>query len=178
MMYQALSTSNQAELVELFSSVFNASEGEQEGAMLRQLTSQLAALIDHDAVMAFGAYEEGTLIGAIFFSRLQFESPVSVYMLSPVAVATEQQGQGVGQALIQHGLEILKERAVEVAITYGDPAFYSKVGFAPLSEELIQAPVKLSMPFGWLGQSLSEKPLPKLSGRPLCVEPFNDPNLW
>lgn len=99
-------------------------------------------------------------------------------MLAPVAVSTEHQRQGVGQALIQHGLNELKNRSAAVAITYGDLSFYSKVGFQPLSENTIKAPVRLSMPEGWLGQSLTNGPIPTISDRPTCVKEFNDPVYW
>jgi predicted N-acetyltransferase YhbS len=65
-----------------------------------------------------------------------------------------------------------------VAITYGDPSFYSKVGFQPLSENSIRAPLKLSIPEGWLGQSLNVNSIPTLNERPTCVKAFNDPALW
>jgi len=90
-------------------------------------------------------------------------------MLAPVAVTTQHQGKGVGQALINYGLQELKNRSVAVVITYGDPSFYSKVEFQALSEAVIQAPLKLSMPEGWLGQSLTEEPIPTINERPTCV---------
>ena len=99
-------------------------------------------------------------------------------MLAPVAINTAHQGKGVGQALINHGLNELKDRSVDVAITYGDPSFYSKVGFRALSENIIQAPIKLSMPVGWLGQSLTGELIPTINERPICVKEFNDPAYW
>ena len=65
-----------------------------------------------------------------------------------------------------------------VAITYGDPSFYSKVGFRALSENVIQAPIKLTMPEGWLGQSLTGEPIPTINERPICLKEFNDPAFW
>jgi len=99
-------------------------------------------------------------------------------MLAPVAVSTAYQGRGIGQTLIQFGLSELKNRSAGVAITYGDPAFYSKAGFQPLSEAVIQAPLPLSMPEGWLGQSLINKTLPILKSRPSCVQAFDNPDYW
>ncbi len=99
-------------------------------------------------------------------------------MLAPVAVSTKHQGKGVGQALINYGLNELKNRSAAVAITYGDPSFYSKVGFQSLSENVIQAPLKLSMPEGWLGQSLAEDKIPTIKERPACVKEFNDSAYW
>lgn len=77
-------------------------------------------------------------------------------MLAPVAVNTKHQGKGVGKALIKYGLNELKNRSVTVVLTYGDPSFYSKTGFQTLSENVIKAPLKLSKPEGWQGQSLPE----------------------
>ena len=118
------------------------------------------------------------LVASIFFTRLHFDDPVRIYMLAPVAVSTPYQGKGVGQSLIHYGLNALESRSVDVVVTYGDPAFYAKVGFQFLPEAVIQAPLKLSMPGGWLGQSLTDEPIPKLNQRPTCVKAFNNPVYW
>jgi len=168
----------QSEIARLFTSVFTASEGEEEGKLIGNLASELSSNIDNDEIICFGAYENKTLIGSIFFTRLRFNEPILVYMLAPVAVGTEYQGKGVGQALITYGLNELKNRSVAVAITYGDPSFYSRLGFQTLAEDIIRAPLKLSMPEGWLGQSLIEKPISSINERPICVKEFNDPAYW
>ena len=118
------------------------------------------------------------MIGAIFFTRLRFDEPIETYMLAPVAVSIAHQGRGVGQALIRFGLQELKSRSATVAVTYGDPGFYAKVGFQALSEDVIQASLPLSMPEGWLGLSLTEEPIPILSSRPACVQEFDNPDYW
>ncbi len=178
MVYRILDRSKQKEVQTLFSSVFTSSEGEREGKLIGDLSSQLASNIDNNEIICFGVYENETLIGSIFFTRLQFGTPIRVFMLAPVAVSAEHQGKGIGQALINYGLNALKKRAVDVVITYGDPSFYSKMGFQALSENIIQAPLKLSMPFGWLGQSLTGEPIPTIIERPVCVREFNDPVYW
>ena len=178
MNYQTLDKSKQKEVASLFTSVFTSSQGEEEGALIGNLSSKLASSIDNDETICFGAYENTSLIASIFFTRLKFKKPIQVYMLAPVAVRTDNQGRGIGQALINYGLSELKKRSVSVAVTYGDPSFYSKVGFQALPENVIQAPLKLSMPFGWLGQSLTEEPIPTIYERPVCVKEFNDPVYW
>ncbi len=178
MVHRVLDKSKHGEIAELFTSVFISSEGEKEGRLIGELSSQLASNIDNNEIFCFGAYENETLIGSIFFTRLQFSKPIQVYMLAPVAVSAEYQGKGIGQALINYGLNELKRRSVNVAVTYGDPSFYSKVGFQVLSKNVIQAPLNLSMPFGWLGQSLTGEPIPTINERPLCVKEFNDPVYW
>jgi len=178
MEHKILDTSSQKEITDLFTSTFTASEGEEEGLLIGKLASQLSSKIDNREIIGLGIYDKTVLIGSIFFTRLQFDEPILVYMLAPVAVNTEHHGKGVGQTLIKYGLNELKRRLVEIVVTYGDPAFYSKVGFHSLSEEIIQAPLKLSMPEGWLGRSLTNKPIEAIKGRPKCVEAFNDPAYW
>ena len=178
MSYQTLDKSNQKKVEELFTSVFSSSEGEKEGMLIGNLSSELASSIDNEETICFGVYENESLIGSIFFTRLKFTSPIQVFMLAPVAVSTENQSKGIGQALINYGLNELKKRSVSVVVTYGDPSFYSKMGFQALSENIIQAPLKLSMPFGWLGQSLTAEPIPTINERPMCVKEFNDPVYW
>jgi len=178
MNFKVLDKSNHHEVTDLFTSVFTSSEGEKEGKLIGNLASKLSLYIDNDEIICFGAYENESLIGSIFFTHLRFNESILVYMLAPVAVSTEHQGKGVGQALIEYGLNDLKNRSVAVIITYGDPSFYSKVGFEALSENVIQAPLKLSMPEGWLGQSLTQEPIPTINERPICVDEFNDPGYW
>ena len=178
MKYQTLDISTQKEVTELFTSVFTSSEGEKEGRLIGNLSSELASSINNEEIICFGVYKNESLIGSIFFTRLKFNTPIQVYMLAPVAVSTENQGKGIGQALINYGLNELKKRSISVVITYGDPSFYSKVGFQALPEKVIQAPLALSMPFGWLGQSLTEEPIPTIIERPVCVKEFDDPVYW
>ena len=178
MNYQTLKKSKQKEVAELFTSVFTSSEGGKEGELIGNLSSALASSIDNKETICFGVYENEALMGSIFFTQLKFNNPIQVYMLAPVAVRTENQGKGIGQALINYGLNELNKRSVSVAVTYGDPSYYSKVGFQALSESVIQAPLKLSMPFGWLGQSLTGEPIPTINERPVCVKKFNDPVYW
>jgi predicted N-acetyltransferase YhbS len=99
-------------------------------------------------------------------------------MMAPVAVLPARQRAGVGQALIRHGLSALELRSVSIVVTYGDPSFYGKVGFGPLPENVVAAPRPLSMPHGWLGQSLTGRPIPTLHGRPSCVAEFDDAAYW
>jgi predicted N-acetyltransferase YhbS len=95
-----------------------------------------------------------------------------------VAVHSDYQGKGVGQALINFGLKELKDRGVAVVLTYGDPAFYHKVGFHQVSHETIIAPFELSQPEGWLGQSLIGDAVETLRGTCKCVAALNDPAYW
>lgn len=176
--FSSLDKHHKTDVTALFTSVFTASEGPKEGELVGGLASQLCASIDHHAIIGIGAYHGDTIVGAIFLTILTFNQPIQVYMLAPVAISTPHQQKGIGQALIKAGLKALKKRDVTVVVTYGDPAYYAKVGFQVLPEAVIQAPQKLSMPQGWLGQSLTSAPIPAISGQPSCVAAFNDPVYW
>jgi putative acetyltransferase len=63
-------------------------------------------------------------------------------------------------------------------MTYGDPNYYAKVGFMPISEADAQAPFKLSQPEGWLGTAVDGHEITPLKGPSRCVEALNDPVFW
>ena len=167
-----------AAIAELFRATFTASEGAEEGELIGGLARRLMSQTPPDDLRVFSAWESGVLIGAILFTRLAFADDRTVFLLAPVAVATDRQRQGVGQALIRHGLGALRAEAVDVAVTYGDPAFYGRVGFLPVTVAEVPAPHALNHPHGWLGQSLTAAPLSPLEGPSRCVAAFDDPRLW
>ncbi|TNF89982.1 MAG: N-acetyltransferase [Gammaproteobacteria bacterium] len=162
----------------LFTSVFTRSEGEQEGALIGNLAKEMMAGTDSQDLYGFVADDGRQIIGAIFFSRLTFEIDLDVFILAPVAVDTDHQGMGIGQALITHGLGEMTRKGVRYVTTYGDPAFYSRVGFHPVSQNAIEAPHALSQPEGWLGQSLADDPIETIPGHCACVKALDDPAYW
>ena len=162
----------------LFVSVFSQSEGEQEGALIGNLAKELISGTDSGDLYGFVAVEGEQIIGAVFFSRLTFEKDIDVFILAPVAIHTDHQGMGAGQALITHGLREMKKRGVKYVTTYGARGFYSKVGFHPLLQDMIEAPHELSQPEGWLGQSLTDDPIEQIPGRCSCVKALDNPAYW
>lgn len=176
--YRSLGPDDAPLVEELFRSVFTESAGEQEGALVGRLAGELLACVGSHDVCGFAAVDRNRIVGAIFFSRLTFDPPREAFLLSPVAVRSDQQGRGIGQELIAHGLGGLARRGVSLVATYGDPAFYGKVGFAPISPEAIRPPHALSRPEGWLGQCLAGDALQAVTGRCFCVKAFDDPALW
>ncbi len=167
------------EISQLFAATFSDSEGAEEGNIIRLLVDDLMETTPHQDLFVFSAYDDQVFVGCIFFSRLNYEQDDrTVFILSPVAVKTDQQKKGVGQKLIAYGLNELCHRGIDIAVTYGDPDYYSKVGFRQITEEFAQAPLKLNHPHGWLGQSLSEKEQGSLIGPSHCVEALNKPELW
>ncbi|MHA1524205.1 MAG: GNAT family N-acetyltransferase, partial [Alphaproteobacteria bacterium] len=146
------------EISEHFSATFTDSEGAEEGKIIGQLVDDLMETTPNQDLFVFSAYDDQSFVGCIFFSRLNYgQDDRAVFILSPVAVKTDRQKKGVGQKLIAYGLDKLRQKGIDIAVTYGDPNYYSKVGFRQITEEFAQAPLKLNYPHGWLGQSLSGK---------------------
>lgn len=167
-----------APITKLFQSVFADSEGPTEGEVVGRLAKDLFEKTPSSDLYCFVALDGDQIIGAIFFSRLKFEVEIPAYILAPVAVATGHQGKGMGQKLIRHGLADLKSNGASLIVTYGDPAFYTKVGFRPLEQERISPPHPLSQPIGWLGQSLDGSEIPRIPGGCSCVDALDDPAYW
>jgi putative acetyltransferase len=166
------------EIKSLFTSVFSDSEGQSEGILIGDLAYELMIETEKKDLYGFVAVEHEKIIGCIFFSRLTFESDICAFLLSPVAVHSAHQGKAIGQRLINYGIQRLKDNGVELVMTYGDPTFYSKVGFNPVEEETIKAPIPLTYPEGWLGQSLISNSVQSTTGRPSCVKALNKPEYW
>lgn len=178
MNYVVINPTRHNEIKTLFQRAFADAASEEEGTLVGTLADELALAIDDQNILCFATQHGEQLRAAIFFTRLFFDEPVSVFMLAPVAVHSAHQRQGIGQKLIHHGLAQLRARSVDIITTYGDPAFYSQLGFLPLSEQTLQAPLPLSMPFGWQGLSLTDVLIPTLRDKPQCVAPFNNPVYW
>ncbi len=169
---------NAQAVIELFENVFTESESKEEGKLIASLVSDLINTTNKDDLLGFVAVLEGKIIGSIFFSRLMLPNDKAAFILSPVAVASEHQGKGVGQKLINFGLGHLKSLNVDLVFTYGDPDFYSKVGFEQVRESIVKAPFKLSHPEGWLAQSLNGASIDAMNGSVKCVTALNDQQYW
>ena len=135
MEYSPFSIDQLEPTVALYTETFAAAEGQAVGESIGELVNTLVTTTADSDLHGCVALDGNTIVGCIFFSRFTTASELTLFMLSPVAVASDYHGQGVGQALIAFGLESMSKLGVDIVITYGDPAFYSKSGFAPLDEE-------------------------------------------
>ena len=177
MNYSLFELRQSQEVIELFINVFSDSEGPDEGKSIGKLVTELITTSASD-LFGFVATDNEKIIGCIFFSRLILQNNVNVFILSPVAVNTINQGKGIGQQLIRFGIHHLKEQGVELVFTYGDPNYYKKLGFVHIREKSIKAPFKLTHPEGWLGQSLTGDKITIVSGTSHCVEALNKQEYW
>ena len=171
-------TENNEELIQLFIQTFSDSEGADEGMELGKLVTEYLTSTDPQDYYCFVAQQNEQLVAGVFFTKLDFKTSLKAYILSPMATLTSFQGKGIGQKLINFGLNTLKQDGIEVVTTYGDPNYYTKVGFKQITEKIIKAPLPLTYPEGWLGQSLVNDKLEAISEKPSCVDALNKPGLW
>ena len=93
---------------ELFVSTFTDSEGPSEGTVVGGLAGELMRSTGKNDLYGFVAKDGAALVGSILFSRIRFEREINAFILAPVAICTEYQRRGVGQSLINFGLNTLK----------------------------------------------------------------------
>ncbi len=77
------------------------------------------------------AESSGEVVGHIAFSAAGIGGSLSTgwFLLGPLAVQPARQGEGIGRALIETGLEAVRSRGACGCVLVGDPAFYRRFGF-------------------------------------------------
>jgi putative acetyltransferase len=75
---------------------------------------------------------EGRVVGHVAFSPVTIGAQDPAWCgLGPVSVMPAHQRSGIGSSLVRSGLRRLRERGVAGCVVLGDPAYYSRFGFAP-----------------------------------------------
>jgi putative acetyltransferase len=73
---------------------------------------------------------DGVLVGQASFSPVQWDGDGDWFGLGPVSVAPNHQNQGLGRTLTEAGLEQLRRNGARGCVVMGEPAYYSRFGFA------------------------------------------------
>lgn len=90
----------------------------------------VARLRDANALTVSLVAEKGNqVVGHIAASPVTFRSTEGWFGLGPVSVLPEQQGIGIGSALIKAALNELKKAGAAGAVVLGDPEYYCRFGF-------------------------------------------------
>jgi putative acetyltransferase len=103
------------------------------GDVVAELADDLRQLVDTGDGLSLVAEDGSEVVGHLMFTRSLLDAPrqlVDVQVLGPVGVLPECQRRGIGSALIRTGLETMIMRRVPVVFLEGDPAYYSRFGFA------------------------------------------------
>lgn len=81
------------------------------------------------------ADDDGAIVGHIMFSpvTLSTNPQLRIMGLAPMAVLPERQRQGIGTALIVHGLAECRALDAGAVVVLGHPRYYPRFGFVPAS---------------------------------------------
>jgi putative acetyltransferase len=90
------------------------------------------------------ADDDGRLVGHLFLSlgRLDLDAGGSrpVWMIGPVAVIPERQGQGIGGMLMRAAIALATDRDEPLLVLLGHADYYPRFGFEPARAIGIEAP--------------------------------------
>ncbi|MBN1146029.1 MAG: N-acetyltransferase [Anaerolineales bacterium] len=149
-----------------------------EGPVVAKLALDL--LVDDTAkpVVALVAEHGGKILGVVIFSAVAItgHEGVSATILAPLAVMKEAQRKGVGLALIEHGMNLIKQAGAGLVLVLGDPNYYSRSGFVP--EHKIDPPYQLPYPEAWMAREFVGGLLNRIEGTARCADSLNAPEYW
>lgn len=135
-------------------------------------------LADTENVLSLVAELDSAVVGHVAFSKCRLVGTDAVLsLLAPLAVAPTAQRGGVGTALTNAGIEILKSDDVAAILVLGDPAYYSRFGFAPTTS--VSPPYDLPAEYMGAWQLLElYSGAANLSGRLQVPAQWRQPALW
>ena len=84
------------------------------------------------AGLAFAAVDENErLMGTLRLWHVRAGTAGEALLLGPLAVAAAARGQGLGAALMRHGLNTARVLGHRAVLLVGDAPYYTRFGFAP-----------------------------------------------
>jgi len=108
-----------------------------EAGLIERLRSEGVVLASLIAEM------QDRTVGHILFSRMWIDTmagAVPAVALAPMAVLVEYQRQGIGQQLVQHGLDLLRGQREQIVIVLGHPDYYPRFGFSVEKARCLESP--------------------------------------
>jgi len=165
------------------SDVMLAAFGEAEGPEIVELVADLLEDPTARPLWSLVATEAERVVGHILFTATRIEPDpgnLASAILAPMAVHPDCQQRGIGRRLINDGLERLTAAGVGLVFVLGDPAFYTRFGFAPAGEQGLEAPhpVPPEHADAWMVQALQPGVGGQVSGRVVCADSLMDPKYW
>lgn len=119
-----------------------AFQGDNAADLVRTLRSQGG----YDAGLSWVALESEPvprIVGHVLFSPIAIvrgDVPAPALALGPLGVMPDRQRHGVGSAIVEAGLKASRDAGHGIVLVLGDPAYYSRFGFALASEARIEPP--------------------------------------
>ncbi len=114
--------------------------GDKGGAV----AALVAALHDqHQTLAGFVAVADDLPIGHVQLNRSWLDAPdrlVEIAVLSPLAVAEPQRGNGIGASLVEAAVNWAEVQGYPAVMLEGDPGYYGRLGFEAAARHGITPP--------------------------------------
>lgn len=175
--FRPAGAADRAAILELHRAAF----GPEEGPVIADL---VAALLDDPTAeprLSLLAERAGLPVGHILFTRatLSPEPVGAASLLAPLAVRPEDQGRGVGGALIRDGLARLRRQGVALVFVLGHPEYYPRHGFQTCRSIAAPYPVPARHADAWMVQELTPGALDRGAGARLgCAAAIDRQEYW
>ena len=117
--------------LELVEQVFTEHENADEGKLVRRLVEEIRSKKYYLPELELLMLEDGEVVGYVMFSRFHLGGKYDdrLVILTPAAVKTNLQRQGISRELITYGLRKAAEMGFTAALVEGNPANYRARGF-------------------------------------------------
>ena len=117
--------------LELVEQVFTDHENADEGRLVRRLVEEIRSKEYYLPELELLMLEDGEVAGYVMFSRFHIEGKYTdrLVILTPAAVKTSCQRQGISRELIEYGLKKAADMGFTAALVEGNPANYRARGF-------------------------------------------------
>lgn len=146
------------------------------------LVSDLLADPSAMPLLSLVAIIDSNIVGHILFTKCSLvpKKAISIYILAPVSVLPNHQGNGIGGALIKNGFEILANRGVDLVFVLGHPSYYPRFGFKPAISLGFTAPYPIAEEHldAWMVKILNPTVVGCIKGKVICPKKLNKPEYW
>ena len=153
---------------------------DNEGAIVGRLAVSLLSEKSNPTTESLVMDDAGDVKGHIAFSPVYIKGheDIRAYILSPLAVRSECQGQGLGSSLIDFGKRLLSKGGADIILVYGDPEYYGRFGFDAEAASKFIPPYPLEYPFGWQALELNRCEIRGDTVEIECVSSLSNADYW
>ncbi len=107
--------------------------------------------------------QDGSVWGSIRFWPVLLPDGGVEALLGPLAVFPNLRGQGIGKALVAHGLAGVREAGYRAVLIVGEPDYYRPFGFRPEYVDGLELPGSVA-PLTFMGLEFEEGRLTHMTG--------------
>lgn len=148
-----------------------------------ELTRDMLADPTAEPLLSLIAFVDDRPVGHVLFTAARVEgdsqSPRTA-ILAPLAVIPESQGDGIGTALVEAGLDRLRAAGTELVFVLGHPGYYPRFGFRPAGALGLDAPYPIPAKDAdaWMVLDLAGGSLGRVRGVVICCNALSKPEHW